>query len=149
MVDQAIVFLREQGLTGMIIYTLVSGIVLALAIPLQFIDLCLGLVYPFQEAVLILIISKVIGAALSYGIANHFLNEEQKRNYVNSKYFRGLYELVRKEPFKYGLLLRFGGLPTIVRNYGLAVLPLNFSTYIVIAFIQSIVSSVMQAYTAG
>ena len=133
----------------MIVYTFASALVTAFAIPLQFIDLCLGLVYPFQEAVLILIMSKVIGAAMSFAIANYFLDEEKKRNYVNSKYFRGLYALVKAEPFKYGLLLRFGGLPTIIRNYGLAVLPLNFSTYVLIAFLQSCVSSTMQAYTAG
>ena len=50
-------------------------------------------------------------------------------------------KLIRKESFKYGLLLRFASIPIIVRNYGLAVLPINFTKYMACTFIQSCVSS--------
>ena len=52
---------------------------------------------------------------------------------------------MRKEPLKYGLLIRFSSIPIIIRNYGLAVLPINFAQYMAVVFIQSSVSSPFQA----
>jgi hypothetical protein len=53
---------------------------------------------------------------------------------------------VKKEPLKYGLLIRFASIPIVIRNYGLAVLPINFHTYMACTFIQSSVTSPFQAY---
>ena len=50
---------------------------------------------------------------------------------------------------KYGLLIRFSSIPIIVRNYGLAILPINFSTYLACVFIQASVTSPFQAYTGS
>lgn len=56
---------------------------------------------------------------------------------------------MRKEPFKYGLLIRFSSIPIIIRNYGLAVLPIKYLTYISCVFLQSSVSSPFQAYAGS
>ena len=108
-----------------------------------------GIIYPLKEAVLILIGSKVLGATFSFFIANYFLSDESRKAYLSSKYLRGLHELVRREPLKYGLLLRFSSIPIIVRNYGLAVLPINYLTFIACVFIQSAVTSPFQAYAGS
>ena len=113
----------------------------SLAIPLQFIDLMIGIVYPIKEATLILIGSKLLGAGMTYQIANYFISEEKRRNYSGSKYIKGLSELVKREPLKYGLLIRFASLPIVIRNYGLAVLPINFTKYMACVFIQSAMTS--------
>jgi uncharacterized membrane protein YdjX (TVP38/TMEM64 family) len=125
----------------MIVYTILSAILMTLAIPLQFIDMVVGIIYPIKYAVLVLIGSKVLGASMSYYVANNFLSEESRKSYTSSKYLRGLHELVRKEPLKYGLLIRFSSIPIIIRNYGLAVLPINYAQYIACVFLQSSVTS--------
>lgn len=100
-----------------------------------------GIIYPIKAAVLVLIGSKLLGASMSYYVANRVLSEESRKSYTSSKYLKGLHELVRKEPLKYGLLIRFSSIPIIIRNYGLAVLPINYATYIACVFLQSSVSS--------
>jgi hypothetical protein len=63
---------------------------------------------------------------MTYYIANYLLSEASKKEYLSNKYMRSLYELIKKEPLKYGILLRFASLPIVIRNYGLAVLPINY-----------------------
>ena len=98
---------------------------------------------------MVLIGSKIIGASFSYYIANHLLSEESRRGYTSSKYLKGLHELVKREPLKYGLLIRFSSIPIIIRNYGLAVLPIRYGTYMACVFLQSCVSSPFQAYAGS
>jgi uncharacterized membrane protein YdjX (TVP38/TMEM64 family) len=132
---------QEIGAAGMLMYMMASAMLMTFAIPLQFIDMVVGIIYPLKYAVLVLIGSKMIGAALSFSVANNFLSEESRRSYTQSKYLKGLQELVKKEPLKYGLLIRFSSIPIIVRNYGLAVLPINFAQYMACVFVHSCVSS--------
>ncbi len=126
---------------GILVYIVTSALLMTFAIPLQFIDMVVGIIYPLREAILVLIGSKLLGATLSFYIANNLFSEETRRGYTQSKYLKGLQELVRKEPFKYGLLIRFSSIPIIIRNYGLAVLPIRYLTYIACVFLQSSVSS--------
>lgn len=133
----------------MVLYTVTSALLMTFAIPLQFIDMIVGIIYPLREAVLVLIGSKLLGAALSFYLANNIVGEETRQSYTSSKYLKGLHELVRREPLKYGLLIRFSSIPIILRNYGLAVLPIRFPTYIACVFLQSAVSSPFQAYAGS
>ena len=48
---------------------------------------------------------------------------------------KGVYDLIKKEPLKYGLLIRFASIPIVIRNYGLAVMPINYAKYILIVFL--------------
>lgn len=102
-----------------------------------------------KEAVLVLLGAKMLGATFSYYIANYLLSEESKKAYTTSKYLKGLHDLVKVEPLKYGLLIRFSSIPIIVRNYGLAVLPINYATYLACVFLQASVTSPFQAYTGS
>lgn len=63
-----------------------SGVITGLAIPLQLIDLTVGIIYPLKEAVFILVCSKMLGAAMTFYIANYFLSEESKKAYSEHKY---------------------------------------------------------------
>ncbi|CDW86576.1 UNKNOWN [Stylonychia lemnae] len=148
-IDEYVTLLRDYGIVGMLAYAFMSATFTVLAIPLQFLDLVLGIVYTVQEATLILIISKMMGAGMTFYAANYLISEQTRQSYMTSKYLKGLQELVRREPLKYGLLLRFASIPIIVRNYGLALLPINFSTYMTVTFIQSAVTSPFQAFTAS
>ena len=77
-IQELMVLKDELGAFGVFFYILVSATVMALAIPLQFIDLVLGILYPVKVAILILVSSKVLGAGMSFYIANNFLSQESK-----------------------------------------------------------------------
>ena len=120
----------------MFVYTITSSIIMALAIPIQVIDIIVGIIFPLKEAILVLMGSKMLGAIFTYYIAKYLLSEQSKNTYASSSYLKGLHDLVRKEPFKYGLLIRFSSfIPIVIRNYGLAILPINFLTYLTCVFI--------------
>lgn len=105
--------------------------------------------FTLKEAILILIGAKLLGAAFTYYIANNLLSSESRQSYMTNQYMRGLHDLIKKEPLKYGLLLRFASIPIVVRNYGLAVMPINFQKYILCVFLQSSVTSPFQAYVGS
>ena len=68
-------FIQDFGFLGMLIYTTSSAVLMVLAIPLQFVDMIVGIIYPVKEATLILIGSKLLGAAMTYYVANHIISE--------------------------------------------------------------------------
>ena len=115
----------------MLLYGSFQAIATALAIPIQFLDLALGMIYPFHEALILILFSKMLGGALTFYAANFLISHETKREYMNSPYIKGLSELIKLEPLKYGMLLRFSGIPIVLRNYGLAVLPISFLHYMI------------------
>jgi uncharacterized membrane protein YdjX (TVP38/TMEM64 family) len=78
--------LKDLGLLGVLIYIVTSATIMAAAIPLQFIDLIVGIIFPLKEAILILVGSKLLGAAFTFYIANFLLSKESKSVYTNSKY---------------------------------------------------------------
>lgn len=80
--DEAIKYMQDMGVLGMLCYMLVSALLMTLAIPLQFIDMVVGIIYPLKYAVLVLICSKLLGAALSFYAANNILSEDSRRSYT-------------------------------------------------------------------
>jgi uncharacterized membrane protein YdjX (TVP38/TMEM64 family) len=72
---------------------------------------------------------------MTYWVANYFISDNTRKYYSSQKYLMGLSDLVKKEPLKYGLLIRFASIPIVIRNYGLAVLPINFTKYMACVFI--------------
>ena len=99
------------------------------------------MVYPFHEALLLILFSKMLGGAMTYYAANNLISYETKRSYLDSTYIKGLSELVKQEPLKYGMLLRFSGIPIVLRNYGLAVLPISLKNYLICLLIQSLITT--------
>lgn len=95
----------------------------------------MGIIFTLKEAILILIGAKLLGAAFTFYIANNFLSEETRASYTSNQYMRGLHDLIKKEPLKYGMLIRFASIPIVVRNYGLALLPINFQKYMLCIFL--------------
>ncbi len=130
----------------MAVYIVVSSIFQVTAMPFQFIDLAVGFVYDFKTAVLLLLLSKMSGSAISFAVAHYFFSDQSRESYKSSEYLYGMSEMVKKEPFKYGLLIRFAAIPQFVRNYGLALLPIQFNTYMLVVFLQSCSSAPLQAY---
>ena len=82
--DDIIKYIQALGFTGMFVYTFASALLMTLAIPLQFLDMVVGIIYPLKYAVLVLIGSKLIGASLSFYVANNFLSEESRKSYTSS-----------------------------------------------------------------
>ena len=75
---------------GILVYIVTSALLMTFAIPLQFIDMVVGIIYPLREAILVLIGSKLLGATLSFYIANNLFSEKTRRGYTQSKYLKGL-----------------------------------------------------------
>ena len=89
-IDDFIKYIQSQGITGILVYIVTSALIMTFAIPLQFIDMVVGIIYPMQEAILVLIGSKLLGATFSYYVANYLFSEETRRGYIEYKYLKGL-----------------------------------------------------------
>lgn len=80
--DEYIKYIQDLGVTGILVYIITSALLMTFAIPLQFIDMIVGIIYPLREAILVLIGSKLLGATFSYFVANNFFSEETRRGYI-------------------------------------------------------------------
>jgi uncharacterized membrane protein YdjX (TVP38/TMEM64 family) len=80
--DEYIKYIQDLGATGILVYIITSALLMTFAIPLQFIDMIVGIIYPLREAILVLIGSKLLGATFSYFVANNFFSEETRKGYI-------------------------------------------------------------------
>lgn len=62
----------------MLLYSVTSATLMTLAIPLQFVDLGIGIIYPFKEALLVTMGAKMLGSSMTYYVANHWLSKETR-----------------------------------------------------------------------
>jgi uncharacterized membrane protein YdjX (TVP38/TMEM64 family) len=93
----------------------------------------------------LLLISKILGASGSYFVAKYILSDSARALIQNSDYLKGLKYLITRNPIKYGIMIRMSPIPVTIRNYGLAVLPINLVQIIVAVALQGSFTSFVQA----
>lgn len=90
-------------------------------------DTAIGTIYEIRIAMIILITGKVIGGILSFLLGSLLMGTQ---DYKPGSYLWSLSELVKESPYFYGIVLRFASIPVVLRNMGMALLPLGFLPYL-------------------
>lgn len=138
-------FLQDKSLAGMGVYILLSAGITAFAIPFSFVDIACAYVYDAPLNMVLMFIAKTLGSICCYLIGNECLSRNTKRQFLSQKYLRKMNALVKSAPIYYGTMVRFASVPTSIKNYGLALMDIDFSNYILCCVIGSLVFVPLQA----
>jgi uncharacterized membrane protein YdjX (TVP38/TMEM64 family) len=95
------------GIPGMVMMAILSGTLIAFSLPGIYADMAIAFTYNWVLAYVLIFSAKMVAAILCYGIANTLLSEERKNKILSTfTILKGVRELIRTEPIKYGLFIR-------------------------------------------
>merc|ERR1711920_767847 len=87
-----------------------------------------------------------MGSILCFCIARKVLPESRKTSILENATVKRVDKLLASSPVYYGTLFRLALVPTVVKNYGLALLNIDFGRYLTCCLLGSCVGVPSQAY---
>jgi len=141
-----VLFMRENPWLGVLLHAALSTAITTFGIPFSLVDLGAAWVYPFPAALGMLLFSKTLGSALCFFIAKRVLPESRKASILSHPTVARVNKLLSANPIYYGTLFRLALMPAFVKNYGLALLDIEFKKYITCCLLGSCFGVPAQAY---
>lgn len=86
--------------------------------------------YPLK-AMGMLLFAKTLGSMICFGIARKVISDSRKQLILANPTISKVNRVLSKSPKYYGTLCRLATMPTVVKNYGLALLDIGFGDYMV------------------
>lgn len=109
------------------------------------VDLFGSYLYPFPYGLTMLFTAKTIGSAMCYLITKYFFSVERQKSFLSNSTISSFNEVIEQSPIFYGTLVRYSGIPTSFKNYGLAAMNISFINYLICCFLGSVVFVPLQA----
>ena len=78
-----------------------------------------------------LLFAKTLGSIICFCLARNVISNSRKKRILENPTIRKVNRVLSSSPIYYGTLCRLATMPTVVRNYGLALLEIRFRDYIV------------------
>jgi len=141
-----VLFMRENPWLGVVIHATLSTAITVSGIPFSLVDLGAAWVYPFPAALGMLLFSKTLGSTLCFFVAKRALPESRKASILSHPTVARVNKILARSPIYYGTLFRLALLPAFVKNYGLALLDIEFKKYITCCLLGSCFGVPCQAY---
>jgi uncharacterized membrane protein YdjX (TVP38/TMEM64 family) len=142
-------YLQGQGWYGRILMTLIIGfIVVPIGLPYSMFQMLFALVVKgYWLSLFLTCLAQTIGAAIAYILTKHVLREQIRGWFHKHKMFRGVEAILMKDPVKFSVILNLTNIPTIIKNYALA-MPENIGAkvYMSTAILGIVFTSAPQIY---
>lgn len=81
-----------------------------------------------------LLFAKTLGSVICFGLARNVISNSRKKRILANPTICKVNRVLSSSPIYYGTLCRLATMPTVVKNYGLALLEIRFRDYIVSTF---------------
>ena len=78
-----------------------------------------------------LLFAKTLGSVICFCVARNIISESRKRSILANPTICKVNRVLSTSPVYYGTLCRLATMPTVVKNYGLALLDIRFPDYMV------------------
>ena len=123
-------FIQANPWQGVALHAVLSTAVTVSGMPFALIDLAAAWVYRETPlaAVAMLFFAKTVGSAVCFAIARSVLSAQRKRDLLSHRTISQVNQVLKQSPVWYGTLVRLATLPAAVKNYGLALLEIEFPT---------------------
>ena len=124
-------FLTENPAQGVALHVVLSAAITVSGIPFALVDLGAAWVYRESPAKVLamLLLAKTVGSAVCFLIARGLLSEQRKASLLEHATIKRVNKVLKTSPLYYGTLCRLATMPAAVKNYGLALLDIEFPTY--------------------
>lgn len=141
-------YAREHPMRGGLYYTLFAACITVSGIPFRVHDVVIAYTYPYYIAVVMVFTARTIGSTLCFLVAGRLLSENRKAEILSNETVKKINKLIAKSPIYYGTILRLATVPTFVKNYGLALLDVNLTQYVICCAVGSGIFIPLQVYTS-
>ena len=101
--------------------------------------------YPSPWNILALFAAKTLGSIGVWVICRYYMSKERKKSFLRNDTVGKINSVIEESPIYYGTLVRYAGLPTSVKNYGLGVMNISFTNYMICCALGSVVFVPIQA----
>eukprot|EP00928_Gymnodinium_smaydae_P057746 TRINITY_DN40970_c0_g1_i1.p1 TRINITY_DN40970_c0_g1~~TRINITY_DN40970_c0_g1_i1.p1 ORF type:complete len:255 (-),score=27.18 TRINITY_DN40970_c0_g1_i1:131-844(-) len=139
-------FMRDNPALGVALHAVLSTAITVSGMPFALVDLGAAWVYPMPVTLCMLLFSKTLGSILCFVIARRVLSEERKKAILAHPTVARVDRLLSGSPIYYGTLFRLALVPAFVKNYGLALLNIEFKRYLACCLLGSLVGVPSQAH---
>ena len=136
--------LSRQGLPGLLYFCGLVAVWDGISVlPVRYIEFMVALCYQTApEYITIIVIGKTLGGIFTYKACHAFLQCHDLQDLFLSNglslYANAISDLVREQPFLYGLTFRTF-FPSVLNCIALAMLPLSLSQFVVIQFLHAVI----------
>lgn len=139
-------FMRANPIQGVLLHATLSTAITVSGVPFSLVDLGAAWVYSLPAAMCMLLFAKTLGSTICFVIAKNGLPETRKQSILEHPTVARVNRVLSSSPVYYGTLFRLALLPAFVKNYGLALLDIDFSKYITCCLLGSCLGVPAQAY---
>jgi len=139
-------FMRANPIQGVLLHATVSTAITVSGVPFSLVDLGAAWVYPLPVAMGMLLFAKTLGSTLCFFIAKRGLPESRKQSILSHPTVARVNRVLAQSPIYYGTLFRLALVPAFVKNYGLALLDIDFRKYITCCLLGSCLGVPAQAH---
>lgn len=89
--------------------------------------------------------AKTLGSALCFVITKFIFSESRQKSFLQNSVISSVNDVIEQNPIFYGTLVRYSGIPTSFKNYGLAAMNISFFNYIICCVLGSLIFVPLQA----
>lgn len=123
-------FMRTNPWSGAALHMILSTAVTTSGVPFVLFDLAAAWVYPAPVAFCMLSLAKTLGSIFCFIIIRNLMPWRCKRRLAADEAVTRVKRILAESPIFFGTLFRLAYMPTSMKNYGLALLGLDFSSYV-------------------
>jgi len=145
--DDAVQWMHAQGDAAPWLFVAFLGVWIALTLPCSVLEIVPGYLFGWRVGFMVSLAGKALGALIVTVICRLFLRDRVQR-FVFSKFpkFKAVGEALDEEGVIVFVVLRMSFVPTVVKNYGLASLPVPVFPVVFSALIAGIPFSVLWSF---
>ena len=140
-------FMRANPAQGIVLHHVLSVCITVSGVPFALVDLAAGWVFRDRPwlVLLILLAAKTVGSLVCFCVARLWLSEDRKAEVLAHPTIARVNRLLAHSPLYYGTLARLAVMPSLIKNYGLALLDIELPTYLCCCVLGSCVGVPLQA----
>ncbi len=141
-------YVHSFGLFGKVVTTLSIAIATILCLSFGVAEIAVSALFPPYESVIMIFLGRISGALASFWLTTRFPAFRNKvRDWmVSLQYLRSMQILLREQPYKYLLLIRFSNMPAPLKNYGAAMLGVAARCFVISTLIEISIMSCMKVF---
>lgn len=148
LIKQVYSSIQGLGLLGKMIASLSIGIATILTLSFGIPEIAVSTLFHPCESVCMIFAGRFMAALVSFWITKRFpyLSRKIKEWVVSDQYLMSIESLIKREPYKYLLLIRFSNLPAPFKNYGSGMLGVKTKCYVICSLIEISIMSVVKVF---
>ena len=146
-VIEAMQYIESFGYWSLLVYALLYTTLVSLSFPSSVFNIGAGVLFPFFQAASIALFSGLAAASITFMLARFLLHDFTSAKIKDTEAGKNILKIVDSDCAKVIILLRLNPfIPAVVKNYGLGVTDIPYTTYAIFTLLGQIPLALMYVY---